>query len=244
MKPKIVPIGKIWKSEANGWVYHRGGVSPTICCGAHAGCQPKVEEHLINKDMAKIYKVIAIEFIRHDHSEGSGGTGYSQWEVVKVTLNDGKEVICNISNYYNDINESRRDLFGQLPPFSNIEEAYKLLGETLPWIADAPIEKVGTDFLKPKQERKKIYRIRKFTPRECFRLMGVSDADVDKIQAYPLIPQSDGIAIRPAGMTDAEVKKLKISESQQYRMAGNSIVVQVLEGIFTQMFKADSDSLF
>lgn len=25
MKPKIVPIGKIWKSEANGWVYHRGG---------------------------------------------------------------------------------------------------------------------------------------------------------------------------------------------------------------------------
>lgn len=28
MKPKIVPIGKIWKSEANGWVYHRGGYLP------------------------------------------------------------------------------------------------------------------------------------------------------------------------------------------------------------------------
>ena len=25
MKPKIIPIGRIWKSEANGWVYHRGG---------------------------------------------------------------------------------------------------------------------------------------------------------------------------------------------------------------------------
>lgn len=66
----------------------------------------------------------------------------------------------------------------------------------------------------------KIYRIRKLTPRECFRLMGVSDADVDKI--------------RDAG----------ISESQQYKMAGNSIVVQVLEGIFTQMFRADTDVLF
>ena len=39
-------------------------------------------------------------------------------------------------------------------------------------------------------------------------------------------------------------KKLKISESQQYKLAGNSIVVQVLEAIFTQMFRADSDCLF
>ena len=66
----------------------------------------------------------------------------------------------------------------------------------------------------------KIYRIRKLTPRECFRLMGVSDPDVDKI--------------RDAG----------ISESQQYKMAGNSIVVQVLEGIFTQLFRSDQDTLF
>lgn len=66
----------------------------------------------------------------------------------------------------------------------------------------------------------KIYRIRKLTPRECFRLMGVSDSDVDKIKA--------------AG----------VSESQQYKMAGNSIVVPVLEGIFTQMFRADEDVLF
>lgn len=56
------------------------------------------------------------------------------------------------------------------------------------------------------------YRIRKLTPRECFRLMGVSDADIDKIQA--------------AG----------ISKSQQYNMAGNSIVVNCLAAIFRQLF--------
>lgn len=54
-------------------------------------------------------------------------------------------------------------------------------------------------------------RIRKLTPRECFRLMGVEDADIDKIQA--------------AG----------ISDSQQYKMAGNSIVVDVLYHIFRKM---------
>ncbi len=56
------------------------------------------------------------------------------------------------------------------------------------------------------------YRIRKLTPRECFRLMGVSDADIDKIQA--------------AG----------ISKSQQYKIAGNSIVVNLLASIFRQLF--------
>lgn len=56
------------------------------------------------------------------------------------------------------------------------------------------------------------YRIRKLTPRECFRLMGVDDKDIDTIQA--------------AG----------ISNSQQYKMAGNSIVVDVLYHIFRKMF--------
>ena len=56
------------------------------------------------------------------------------------------------------------------------------------------------------------YRIRKLTERECFRLMDVDDADIDKIQA--------------AG----------ISKSQQYKMAGNSIVVSCLYHIFRKLF--------
>ena len=56
------------------------------------------------------------------------------------------------------------------------------------------------------------YRIRKLTPRECFRLMGVSDSDIDKIQ------------------------KAGISRTQQYKLAGNSIVVDVLYYIFKNMF--------
>ena len=56
------------------------------------------------------------------------------------------------------------------------------------------------------------YRIRKLTPKECFRLMGVSEGDIEKIQ-------NSGV-----------------SQSQQYKMAGNSIVVDVLEHIFRKMF--------
>ena len=73
--------------------------------------------------------------------------------------------------------------------------------------------------LPPELEGKK-FRIRKLTPRECFRLMGVDDADIDKIQT--------------AG----------ISNSSQYKLAGNSIVVDNLYHIFRKMFidrKPDSE---
>ena len=60
------------------------------------------------------------------------------------------------------------------------------------------------------------YRIRKLTPRKCYRLMGFSDEDFDK------------------------VKSVGISDTQCYKQAGNSIVVNCLMAIFTNMFK-DTD---
>lgn len=95
-----------------------------------------------------------------------------------------------------------------------------------------------------KNRKMKVYRIRKLTSKECMRLMGCSDGDIDLIKNYPYIPDGKGGWVLPEGMTEAEAKKKKISESQIYKMAGNSIVVQVLEGIFTQMFRQDSDALF
>lgn len=58
------------------------------------------------------------------------------------------------------------------------------------------------------------YRIRKLTPLECFRLMGFSDEDF-----YIL-------------------KENGISDSQCYKMAGNSIVVDVLYYIYLELYKA------
>ena len=58
----------------------------------------------------------------------------------------------------------------------------------------------------------KIYRIRKLTPKECYRLMGCTDSDIEKMQS--------------AG----------ISESQQYKLAGNSIVVDVMTELYDNLF--------
>lgn len=61
------------------------------------------------------------------------------------------------------------------------------------------------------------YRIRKLTPKECGRLMGVKDKDIDKISKNQ-------------------------SNSSQYHLYGDSIVVPVLVGIFAQMLGFDSET--
>ena len=88
-----------------------------------------------------------------------------------------------------------------------------------------------------------VMRIRKLTPRECFRLMGVDDADIDKIQAYPYETLIEHPAYskeeRFRGMTDKEKRaamKRSISNSAQYKLAGNSIVVDVLFHLFRKLF--------
>lgn len=63
------------------------------------------------------------------------------------------------------------------------------------------------------QEKSSNYRVRKLTPRECWRLMGFSDDAIDK--AF-----SSGN-----------------SNTQLYKQAGNGIVVTVLERLFENLFK-------
>lgn len=85
-------------------------------------------------------------------------------------------------------------------------------------------------------------RIRKLTERECFRLMDLHDNDIDKIQAYRY--EEDQITTDCLGRTllneEGEEQKQRkgkpISRTAQYRLAGNSIVVACLEGIFEQLF--------
>ena len=79
-------------------------------------------------------------------------------------------------------------------------------------LIDKDMEKEKKQIELPAELQGKKFRIRKLTPRECFRLMGVDDADIDKIQASG------------------------ISNSGQYKLAGNSIVVDVLFHLFRKMF--------
>lgn len=79
---------------------------------------------------------------------------------------------------------------------------------------DGTVGCLTTDGSSPKHNNRVIEgnkRIRKLTPRECYRLMGFTDEDFDKASAVN-------------------------SDTQLYKQAGNSICVPVLEAIFKQFF--------
>lgn len=63
----------------------------------------------------------------------------------------------------------------------------------------------------------KSFRVRKLTPKECYRLMGFTDEQFDRSQTFS-------------------------SDSQLYKQAGNSIVVDVLYYIFGKLFEVDIET--
>ena len=67
---------------------------------------------------------------------------------------------------------------------------------------------IATDYKEPGNTR--TVRIRKLTPRECWRLMGFLDEEFDRVHG--------------------------VSNSQLYKQAGNSIVVNVLSALLSQLF--------
>lgn len=89
------------------------------------------------------------------------------------------------------------------------DERFRLLQQTL-----SEIQKIWRPI---KDEIPSGLRIRKLSPRECWRLMGFGDEDFDKAQAVPT------------------------SDTQLYKQAGNSIVVNVLEAVFRNLFGVEKE---
>lgn len=78
---------------------------------------------------------------------------------------------------------------------------------------DGIVGTIMTDGSSPKHNNRVIdeeHRIRKLTPRECFRLMGVKDEDFERVAANQ-------------------------SDSSLYHLAGDSIVTNCLMAIFKEM---------
>lgn len=89
-------------------------------------------------------------------------------------------------------------------------------------------------------------RLRKLTPKECFRLMDMKEQYIARIQTA-VFPDKKGVIPVGYGVPDSELKQVRISDSQQYKMAGNSIVVACLEGIFGNLFtdgEVEKETLF
>lgn len=143
---------------------------------------------------AQYYKTSLANFARSGASYAATGIVEKNPEYIEVAqaTKDGS-IKCKVGGCYNSNYPDSKTRRGR------VQED----GDVTPTLTVADIEKIN--YVETK------YRIRKLTPKECWRLMGYTDEDFDKASASG------------------------VSNTQLYKQAGNAIIRQVLMALFLQM---------
>lgn len=209
-EPRVITVGYCYQSKQNGRVCDIEGINPTIYVGAHYGCEPKILEPQaltpkrtdFGKAIRKRYEQGEIKMSRHDMT-----TMEPREDGVSNTLTSVQKdnYICipeATQKGYAEAHEGNSVNLAAMSSKTRIGRVREQMANTLDTGCQQGVVERANDMP---------FRIRKLTPRECFRLMGVDDKDIDKIQ-------SSGI-----------------SNSSQYKLAGNSIVVDTLYYLLKQL---------
>lgn len=187
-EPQVNNVGNIYPSNGqNGNIYDVNGISPTINVGTGVkGCG-------IGSNNTP--KVIIPEPIVYD--DYNGRISSDQDAINTLTTN------CGASAERNGVKILEPMIVDDL--YANREP--RLYTDASPALrSERSGLKVAEHFVK--------YRIRKLTPKECWRLMGFTDEDHDRASQY-------------------------VSASARYKQAGNSICTCCLVSIFNALFLED-----
>ena len=205
---RIKTIGHLGTGGQKGWVFNANGISRCLAATDYKDPTKIVE----TRTMIEITEpVICASRGRNTDNPSDRTTGISTEQRLELK-NDGISNTLTTVQKDNLIIEPLKIMqVGNIVDNKNFENPQRGRIYSPEGLSPA-LNTVPGGGLEPKFIEKRVeYRIRKLTPRECFRLMGFTDADFDKIHG--------------------------ISNTQLYKMAGNSIVVNVLEAIFKQLFK-------
>lgn len=178
-----------WKSPQTGRVYDPKGISPTLNTCGGGGHEVKIVE---TKVLGGIYTDVTENFNRGLYKDMS--------RTIKAVKNDAGCIERQIVHMRGRNPENPSDRTGGIPTEQRLEVNSDGICGTLTTVQkdNLLLEYITT------------YRVRKLTPRECWRLMGFSDDDYEKA---------------------AEVN----SKTQLYKQSGNSIVRDALMAIFSQL---------
>jgi DNA (cytosine-5)-methyltransferase 1 len=197
-----------------GNVYEKEGLCPSILTMQGGGKQPMITEEIIEikqatKDAVSTRGANIVSTIRASyHKNGERnlienietGKGYEGVIEIKQAIKEGS-IKCKVGGCFD----------ASFPDSKTRRGRVQNDGDVVPTLTASSSENIN--FVETQ------YRIRKLTPRECWRLMGYTDTDFDRASQVN-------------------------SNTQLYKQAGNAIVKQVLMAIFAQMLpKADSKAI-
>lgn len=178
-----------WKSPQTGRVYDPKGISPTLNTCGGGGHEVKIVE---TKVLGGIYTDVTENFNRGLYPDMS--------RTIKAVKNDAGCIERQIVHMRGRNPNNPSDRTAGIPTEQRLEVNSDGICGTLTTVQkdNLLLEYITT------------YRVRKLTPRECWRLMGFSDDDYEKAAEHN-------------------------SKTQLYKQSGNSIVKQVLMAIFSQL---------
>lgn len=197
---EVLQVGNIaegksgWENPQTGRIYSTEGCSPTLNTCNGGGHEPKI---LIGCDKSHNSPQIIERANCITAKEDRGISNHKS---------DGTAVIEKIGN----INHSGKGMNGNIFGENGLAPTLTTNKGEGPKIAISS----DTSYITP------YIRIRKLTPKECHRLMGFDDIDVDRCKAV--------------GMSDA----------QGYKQSGNSIVTNVIALIAEHFYKAQYDESY
>lgn len=210
---KVMQIGSIregrgdFKNQQPGRVYSAEGISPTIMNTDGGGMQPKIlEPQVLAPKRTEFGKKI-----RKAYEAGK----------VKLQRNDVRTFEPRNDGISNTITTAEKDnilVEPMIVGYTRDRATGEVTDRHLNDVANTIHGSTGGGGNTDQFVAEPGFRIRKLTERECFRLQGVGDEDIDKIQNY----------------RDENGKP--ISRTRQYALAGNSITVDVLSNIFRKLF--------
>ena len=196
--------------ESANRVYNTDGLSPTIPTCAGGNIQPKVLEVEVIGGMGEMNSNSGTQYCNQDRVYNT--------ETISPALN-ASNVIPNIVDTVM-IRQATKD--GVVPcriggvadltfPDSTTRRGRVIEnGEICPTLTTENIPSVLEKWIWEIDGQKYLIRIRKLTPRECWRLMDFTDADFNKAESVN-------------------------SNTQLYKQAGNSIVKNVLCEVFREL---------
>lgn len=199
-EPKLIAVGKleggVWDKRYNQirQVFDPNGISPTIMAGGGGGTETKIIA-IRGREAGQVIE------------ENNKGLTNAITTVSKDNMVQEQKFIANKYKDFIDKN-------GYIPELFNPWNKKELKDCSPTQTANCGSNSATSTVLKA--EVNEYLRIRKLTPKECWRLMGWKDEQIDKVLAS------------------------RISNTQMYKQAGNGIVINVLEEIFKKLLKNDT----
>lgn len=219
---RCVKVGDLnyYPYETSNRVYSKEGISPTLTTMQGGNTEPKIAEPIAyvkeatKKGYAEIYEGDSVNLEQPNSKTRRGRVGKGCAQTLTTSCNQAIVEPNELSH-----SEWKQQMYKRFIEDSNSEVSGVITNQSQSFGYRPPMKGYSKTLKANANDAGVVesFRVRKLTPKECYRLMGFTDEQFDKSQAFS-------------------------SDSQLYKQAGNSIVVDVLYYIFEKLFEVDTET--